>query len=363
MVLVEPWRCFPRPVWQVPRSFDPGRWSSRGKDYAVGMSTDQPDTILSNPRLPTLPAVAVRVLELSNEPGTHLNQLAEVIQNDQALSAKVIRTVNSSYFGLARPCADINQAIVYLGLNAVKMLALGFSLVHSVDDSEEWNVNFNYVTYWRRSMHAAAAARAIAKRTRSWDAEESFLAALLQDFGMIAYFRAYGDTYLQAIDLTEGDHSALPAIEERSFQGDHAWLGAELAGSWNMPEQISQAIRYHHTAEDAPGKWQPLARTVNLATDLAALVSETPVPDAMQRFRKHAEAWFKLGKAETDSLVRTAAENATEMSSLFNVDLGTPADVDTILMQAEEARIREHIELERDAGKSNIASHIATPTA
>jgi two-component system cell cycle response regulator len=344
---------FPRPAKAGVETSDlNNRKVNKGKVCADGMPHHTPQSILSNPRLPSLPAVAVRVLELSNEPKTDIKQIARVIQNDQALAAKVIRTVNSSYFGLCRPCADINQAIVYLGLNAVKMLALGFSLVHSVDDTDEWHVNFDYVTYWRRGMHAAAAARLIARTTQSWDPEEAFLAALLQDFGMIAFFRAYGDIYLQAIDLTEGDHNKLTEIEERSFQIDHAQLGSRLANEWNMPAQIVQAIHFHHNAEAAPAKWRPLARTIQLATDAAAVTSERHVERSVEHFKARANEWFNLSAPAVEELLKTMAERASEMADLFDVDFGSPADIDQILMRAEDARVRRHLELERAANQS-----------
>jgi HD-like signal output (HDOD) protein len=314
------------------------------------MAHEHRDLVLMNPRLPTLPAVAVQVLELTKQPQTDLKQIADVIQNDQALTARIIRTVNSSYFGLSRPCADMRQAMVYLGLSAVKMLALGFSLATVISDDDEWQVNFNYIDYWRRSLHSAAAAREIATVTNAWDREEAFLAALLQDIGMIAFFRAYGDIYLQAIDLTEGDHSALPSIEERSLQTDHAKVGATLTARWNIPPQIVEAIRFHHDSDAAPGKFQPLARVVQLAGDAAAAVCHgsegDPVPGAIDRVKDRGRDWFNLNDAQLQALIEKMAGVTAELAELFKVDIGGPAQVDDILSQAEDAQLRQHLELE-----------------
>lgn len=313
---------------------------------------DPRESILKNPRLPTLPAVAIQVLELTKQPNTDLKEIAKVIQNDQALSARIIRTVNSSHFGLSRPCANINQAIVFLGLNAVKMLALGFSLASAVHDDDEWQVNFDYIDYWRRCLHAAAASREIARATSAWDPEEAFLAALMQDIGMIAFFRAYGDIYLQAIDLTEGDHDALIPIEERALQTDHAKLGAALTQKWNMPTQIVEAIRFHHHSDAAPSKWKPLAQIVQLAGTAAAATAQPTTAhrpaEAVHTFKVRGRAWFGLADEQLQSLLNTMAQTTAELAELFKVDLGGQANIDDVLTQAEDAQLLQHMKLDAE---------------
>ena len=92
------------------------------------------EEILSCPNLPSLPAVALRVIELTSNVNVSLKELAETIQNDQGLATKILKTVNSSFYGLRQRCSTIDKAIVMLGLSPVKSLALGFSLVESIDD-------------------------------------------------------------------------------------------------------------------------------------------------------------------------------------------------------------------------------------
>src|SRR6516162_4803910 len=96
------------------------------------MNQEMLERVLSCPNLPTLPTVAVRIIELTQQRNISVDELAGAIQNDQGLTTKVLRTVNSSFYGLRKPCASISQAIVMLGLSAVKSLTLGFSLVAAV---------------------------------------------------------------------------------------------------------------------------------------------------------------------------------------------------------------------------------------
>src|SRR5579862_3133213 len=114
------------------------------------MNQELMDRILRCPSLPTLPAVAVRVIELTSNAGVSLDELAGVIQHDQALTTKILRTVNSSFYGLRRPCSNISQSLVMLGLSTVKSLALSFSLVTTLHGTQA--EGFDYVSYWRRGL-------------------------------------------------------------------------------------------------------------------------------------------------------------------------------------------------------------------
>ncbi len=114
------------------------------------------DKIKNVPQLPSLPAVAVRVLELAKQSNQSLASVAKVISSDPALTAKVLKTVNSSFYGLPHQVATINHALVLLGMQTVKTLALGFSLAGSLNSNK--SAKFDYVRFWRQSLFSAVAA-------------------------------------------------------------------------------------------------------------------------------------------------------------------------------------------------------------
>ena len=178
-----------------------------------------------------------------------LKEIARCIEQDQAISTKVLRTVNSSFYGLPRRCGNIQQAIGFLGLETVKGLVLGFSLVKSIDGGGSADVTFDFLDYWRRALHTAAAAKVLAAALPDFDADEAFVAALVQDIGMVALWRAYGDRYLQVLDFAEGDHRRVSASERQTFEVDHAMVGAEMARRWRFPDHIADAIEFHHVDE------------------------------------------------------------------------------------------------------------------
>jgi HD-like signal output (HDOD) protein len=143
------------------------------------MSQAALERVLCAPNLPTLPVVAMRVLELTAKPDASLREIAAVIENDPAIASKVIRTVNSSFYGLTRRVGSIQQALAFLGLQTVKALVLGFSLARSIDGGGDDEVSFDFLSYWRRSIYSAAAAREIALLHKRCDPDEAFMAALV----------------------------------------------------------------------------------------------------------------------------------------------------------------------------------------
>ncbi len=303
------------------------------------------ETILFGPTLPSLPAVAVRVLELTAQDDVDLDELANVIQADQALTARIIRTMNSSYYGLPKRCSSIRQAVGLLGLNAVKALVLGFSLVQSITGHEEYDIGFDYLQYWRRAVYSAAAARLIARQSSVAEPDEAFLAALMQDIGMIAIYRATTDRYLQVIDMSHGDHHRLVDLEHRTFEVTHPQVGAQIMESWRFPKQVIEAIRCHHCVESCPEPSLDFCRVVVLAGDVAEAVSSQEDREPMLRCLHRCESWFEMTADQSRILLGEAVSAADELGRHLQLDTGETPEIGPILARAEEMRTSHALDL------------------
>src|SRR5580698_9603277 len=126
--------------------------------------------------LPSLPAIAIQVLELAQKADVDIAEIARTISKDPALSTKILRTVNSSFYARSQHVSTISHALVILGLQSVKTLVLGFSLVSNLMGGKE--KGFKHMSYWKRSIYAATAARTLASKFGLVQQEEAFLAAL-----------------------------------------------------------------------------------------------------------------------------------------------------------------------------------------
>jgi diguanylate cyclase (GGDEF)-like protein len=291
--------------------------------------------ILSCPSLPSLPQVAVKVIELTSDKNVRVPELASTVQCDQGLSAKILKTVNSSFYGVRTRVATIEKAIVMLGLAPVKVLALGFSLVASVGAGSD---GFDYVAYWRRGLYSATAAKFIAEAAKAGSADESFLGGLLQDIGMMALFRALGKDYLEVVRSTGGDHRKLARAELEAFDVQHADIGAMLCQRWRLPDELVLPVKFHERPTAAPVEHGIIVRCVamgNLVHDV--LTDEDPTP-AMRKLYERGAQWFELKASEIDAVVRRVGDTAKELSSLFKLDVGPFGNAAEVLAKAEAGR-------------------------
>jgi len=303
-------------------------------------------SVLHCPALPSLPTVALEVLELTRDANVNLSRLATTIQNDMALSAKVLRTVNSTYYGLQKPCPTIQRAITYLGLNTVKALVLGFSLVEIVGRG---NPLFDYSDFWRRSLTCAAAARRLATAHRRCDAEEAFTCSLLQDIGMLAILAAAPERYAEVIAAIEGDHRRLPAQERSSFGFDHTEVGEQLGARWRLPAQFLLAIRSHH-ATDIPetNEAAPLCRTAAFCCELSSVLHLAEPWQALASSSRRLADWFGLSGEDLRAVIGALREDARQLARFFEVDAGAGPSTSEILAAAEEVAIQHYVAVDRE---------------
>lgn len=302
------------------------------------------EEILACPALPTLPAVAVQVIDLTQDPDVSMPDLAATIQNDQALAAKILRTVNSSFYGLRQQCATIDKALILLGLSPVKSLALGFSLVSGLSGTE--GDGFDYVAYWRRGLYSAVGAKAVANAAGLELEDEAFLGGLLQDVGVMAMHRALGKRYGDVLRAA-GTHRRLVQCELDAFELQHSDVGASLAQRWRLPDELVMPVKYHERPTAAPPAYLELVQCVALGNIAHDVLTEEKSGPELTRFRARARDWFDLDEATVTELVETISNGSKELSSIFKLDTGPYANPEDVLRKAE----RQLIDVSREEAK------------
>lgn len=311
------------------------------------------DRVLSCPTLPSLPAVAVEVLALTREPQVSLAAISKVVQNDPGLAAKVLKTVNSSFYGLQQPCARLDRAMSYLGLQAVKSLVLGFSLVDATRGLGADAMDLK--RHWRRTIFAASAARHLAQATGAADADEVFACALFQDIGVLACVAALGPEYTATLATAPEDHDLLCRHEREVFPFDHTTVGAELARKWKLPDVFVESIRKHHVP-DASGLTNPqMVRLTALAMYVAESLSMPGAPAVISRMGEKASAWFGMTPDRLAALLRSTSTSATELAKLFEQDVAI-ADAGRIMAEAQDALVAGNILSQRETDRLKVES-------
>lgn len=320
------------------------------------MDTALLEEILACPSLPSLPAVAGRVLEMTQNPDVSITELASAIQNDQGLTAKILRTVNSSFYGLTTKCGSIQKALVLLGLSPVKSLVLGFSLVECVGKDDDKGV-FDFQKHWQRGLYSGVAAKLVYEVGGvAGDKEEAFVAGLLQDIGSVAMYRSVPHLYSPLLTEAEGNHQKLHKLELERIEIQHPDVGSLLATRWKFPENLAMAVRYHERPSASPVEWANLAKAValgNIAADI--LTAENPGPPT-KRFYERLQSWFRIEPIQADVILTELQRAVKELASIFRVPLGETSDPEIILAKARQ-RIAELAtsEARKEGGKVEFA--------
>src|SRR5215471_2490621 len=148
-------------------------------------------------RLPSPPAIAVRILEIVKQEDFSFKQLAAVIQSDPALLARILRLANSGFYGLPKKVSNIDTAVAVLGINALKNIALSFIISEAFSQHEDQRVDFD--KFWRRSITTAVAAQIISEAV-GCKSDDAFIVNLLQDIGVITSFVCCRDDYFHVFD-------------------------------------------------------------------------------------------------------------------------------------------------------------------
>ena len=282
--------------------------------------------------LPTLPAVAIRVLELCQQEQLDLNQIGNTISSDPALAVKLMRTANSPIFGLRREVTSIPYAVSLLGLNAIRTLVLSFSLTKACQTGNRPGLK----DYWRRSLLAALAARELCEGPNVGMREEAFLSGLLQDIGMLALAQALGQQYAKLLKGAKRDHDNLVVLEREAFGGDHALVGAWLLERWRMPATLAKIVAGSHEPPQEAGSEQErfLANVVALSGRFADQWICTK--EAATRLVAEVERCRAAGLAVDAEAVNTRlVEQAPIMAPMFDVKLDA-AEMTATLEQAQE---------------------------
>jgi HD-like signal output (HDOD) protein len=235
--------------------------------------------------LPSMPAVAIQILDLCQREEPDVDEIAKLIGSDPALSAKLLRLTNSPMYGLKCQVRTVSHAICLLGISAVRPLALSFSLVKGLQTRDKKALTW----FWKRSLLSAVAARELASASNYRLGEEAFLGALLQDIGILALRQLAGTEY-STLARPGIRHAALAAAERQLFGEDHASLGAWLAERWKLPATLCAAIAGSHAPERLPDGTHAdvahLVRLVAVSGEVADLWMEEDAAKAIRLLRE-----------------------------------------------------------------------------
>jgi len=224
-------------------------------------------------RMPSLSTTVTKVLETCNNPKASPNDLNRVISLDPVLTGQVLRLINSAYYGLPNPITSLTRAIIMLGLNTVKNLALSFAILETMSAKGTFRV-FSINDFWAHSLCVAVAARhlAMVKGVSVSGREDFFIAGLLHDLGKIPLNKQFPDEYRRVLDESYSAQRPLQDLERELLGIDHCSVGELIAQKWQLGANLIESLGYHHQPDGVSQTNRLFVTLVALANSYANLL-------------------------------------------------------------------------------------------
>lgn len=224
--------------------------------------------------LPSLPSMYSKLQDKLSDPDASVEEVADIISQDIAMTAKVLQLVNSAFFGLFQKVDSPSRAVTLLGLDTIKALVLGLQIFSEIQISKKI---FSIESLWKHSMTVGSIAKKIAMEVSDDKdiSNNSFIAGILHDIGKLILVSKMEDKYKTVMQLALDEGITLRDAEKKVFNSTHCDMGAYLIGLWGFPSDIVEAIGFHHQLELYPGEGFSPALAVHVANVLYYDINDT----------------------------------------------------------------------------------------
>lgn len=269
-------------------------------------------------RMPSLSTTAIKVLETCNDPNASAYDLKRVISLDPVLTGRVLKLINSAYYSLARPVSSLTHAIVLLGINNVKNLALSFTILDSFK-GQRTGQSFSADEFWTHSLGVGVVAKSLAviKAVPSSAREEFFIAGLLHDLGKLPLQSQFPTEYYQVFDCARREENQLYRNEIIQLGLDHCAVGRMIAMKWRLSLPLVDSLSHHHHLDQCSEKNREFVSIVSLANQWANV--------------------FNIGNAGSHPADHAAV---ADLSSKIGVDWAVLSNLrETVLCEIDKAKV------------------------
>jgi len=289
-----------------------------------------PDQLVGqNVELVSLPEVCMRIQSMVDDPMSTANDFGKVVIQDTALSARLLKMVNSSYYGLPMPVDTVTRAVQIIGTQELRNLALAASAIEVFSGINSDLVDM--VTFWRHSIFCGLVSRELAKKRHILHPERLFIAGLLHDVGRLLIYAKLPEQSAQILERLKKENTDICAEEKAMLGFDHADVGERLMKLWRMPPSLVEAVVNHHQPSKTAGNEIDTA-IVYLANAVTHLI-EQHEKDNPSPFYDPYGAFMNQDGSTID--INALADSKEAMGALMNLDL-TIDDVGEVIKFASE---------------------------
>ena len=269
--------------------------------------------------LPTLPAVISKVTQLMQNPKVSANEVGQAIASDQALASKILKVVNSSFYGFPSRITTITHAIVILGFNAVRATALSASVFSTFGKSDQ-ETSFDRQGYWKHSVGVGSASKIIAKKLQMKEVEEAFLAGLMHDIGKVILDQFLHESFEKVLGVVRTKNCLIIDAEKEILGGiSHCDIGGWLGKKWNLNEEFIHIIESHHTPSSASNYFK-MCSIVHVANAISRIMELGCSGDNLiSKINPAAWKQLNLPPDSLPQLFKEIAEEVRKAEVFFNM--------------------------------------------
>ncbi len=261
--------------------------------------------------LPTLPTIALKVNEMLKDYDVSVDELTKVLETDQAIVTKLLKLVNSAFYGFKSKIKNIPHAVTLMGFNTLRNAVVSVSIIDAFkiqNDVEGFDIN----AFWSHSIEVAVVAKYLSSATRLHPPEEMFTLGLLHDIGKLVQLIALPDLFKQILSTSTNENLSFHEAEKKLALMSHARIGAYVANKWNMPEDVVDVLKYHHHIKAGVPNYKQIVIVhiadliVNATGGGACVVSqlqtlESEIKNRLLSTLKNMSDWFPKAKVEIET--------------------------------------------------------------
>ena len=210
--------------------------------------------------IPTLPVIVFELNKYLQDPNTSIKTVCETIEKDQSITLKILKLVNSAFYGFKSKISDLRNAVALLGYNAVRNAIVSLSVINSFPKRVTLK-NFDISIFWKHSLAVAVTSKNIAQLSKKESADNCFVGGLLHDTGKVILAQYFPELFEAVWSTLQNEEISFYESERKTLPIDHAKVGAHLASKWQLPQGLVDAIHWHHA-------FQPELKSANFVRNI-----------------------------------------------------------------------------------------------
>ena len=291
--------------------------------------------ILECVNLPTLPGIALKIIEAYQKPEPDIQEIGDLLTTDPPLTAKILKIVNSCFYGLPTKIASVHHAIKLLGGKAIKNLALSFTLIQTLQSNQYESID--YKRFWKKSLVGATATKLLSEKLEPDHADDAFILGLLQDIGVLMLGYCVPRQYALVLNEVGKTSNIDPQAESQVIGINHQDIGEYLTKSWGLPNTFYLPIGYHHTPDKLPPAQSSVikrTRILHLSSLFIDLLSEHNRALNLWKLKETVEDFGFATQIDVNEIWDEICEQIQQIFPVFDLEV----DRDEYLKIIEDAR-------------------------